>query len=231
MKFRRAGLVVHWLGGGLYLEKDGQGLLVDVPVAAVPALRNLGALGRVTAVMLTSGRPQAVEGLVPFLCALEPLRDAETPLTVWSCLGEERGTVLSSAWMRAWPGAFPLIHDGVMPGSTFEAEPFVVRTRPVRHGEPRWSEQEVVPAVGVAVSIEAGGVRIAWVPGAAPGPAVQALCAGAALAVVEVGVRPWPQSAARWRLTNEEALRATGTAGEVWLVGDDGTFGLPGEEN
>jgi hypothetical protein len=227
--FRREELAVHWLGGGLYLEVLGEGLLLDAPLAAVPALRDLGALSRVHAVVLCSGRSQSVEGLVPLLCALERVRRPEVPLALRSCLGDERGTQLASAWLRAWPDRFPVVLDGVAPGAEVETGAFRVRTVPVRHAELRWGGQpRVEEAVGVAVRVSTSMGSVAWVPGAAPGVAVRRACHGVDLAVVEVGIEKWPVTAEPWRLTATEAIAAAESAEEVWLVGDDGRFGLPG---
>ncbi len=231
-RLARDGLVVHWLGGGLYLELDGEGLLLDVPVTAAPALVELGALPRLRSVMLTSGRPRAVAGLVSLLCALEPHRSVDAPLTVRSCLGESRGVVLASAWSEAWPDRYPVLHDGVMPGGAFDEGPFEVTTMPVRHGEPRWSPRPLIePAVGVAVRVAWRERAVAWVPGAAPGSPVRRACRGALLAVVEVAAEPWPASGEAWRMTVEDALREAVEADEVWVVGDDGRFGLPGRRD
>lgn len=225
---RRERLVVHWLGGGLFLDRAGEGLLVDVPAGAADLLRAAGALSSVRSVLLTSGRVRAVEGLVPLLCALEPLRD-DSPLPIRTCLGEERGPTLASAWTRAWPDRYPLLLDALAPGSEEEIGAFSIRTIPLRHGEPRWRTGTVEPAVAVAVRVTVPEGVIAWVPGAAPSPAVRRACRGADLAVVEVGVEPWPQTPEPWRLTLEEALRDADEAGEAWLVGDDGRF-LGGED-
>jgi len=225
--FRKDGVTVWWVGAGLYVEADGQGLLLDAPVSAVSALAALGALPRLSSILLTSGRARSVGGLVPLLCALEPHR-TDAPLTVRSCLGEERGEGLAGAWMAAWPGRYPLLVDGFLPGEPFEAGPFDGDTLPVRHGEPVWGhEPGVTAAIGVAVRVRAGGVTIAWVPGAGPDPAIRAACRDVDLAVIEIGVEPWPAADGAWRLSIEDALADAALAAEVWIVGDDGQFGMP----
>jgi len=224
--FRKDGVAVWWIGGGLYAEADGEGLLLDAPVSAATALDGLGALPRLGSVLLTSGRARSVGGLVTLLCALERHR-SDVPLTLRSPLGEERGEALASAWTTAWPGRYPLLVDGFLPGEPFEAGPFDGETVPVRHGEPVWREGAVVAAIGVGIRVRAGGVTIAWVPGAGPDAAVRTACRGADLAVVEIGVEPWPGADRGWRLSIEDALAHSSDAGEVWIVGDDGQFGMP----
>lgn len=225
--FRRDGVSAWWIGGGLYLEADGEGLLLDAPGTAADALEGLGALPRIRSVLLTSGRPRSVAGLVPLLCALERHRTDE-PLPLRSCLGEERGEALANAWMVAWPGRYPLLVDGFLPGEPFDAGPFEGETVPVRHGEPVWGRDPLVlPAIGVAVRVRVGDVTIAWVPGAGPDGAVRQACRDVDLAVVEIGAEPWPPSEAAWRLTIEDALALASEAAEVWIVGDDGKFGMP----
>lgn len=230
--FRHDGLSVHWVGGGLYLQAPGEGLLIDAPVACVEALQALGALPVLHSILLASGRPRAVAGIVPLLCALEPHRRTDTPLCLRSCLQEERGVGLASAWSTAWSDRYPLLLDGIAPGESFETGPFEVVTVPVRHGEPRWNPEPAVEAAkGVAVRVRALGAEIAWVPGAAPGPPVRRVCRGADLAVVEVGVERWPSDGQQWRMTVEDAVREATEATEVWLVGDDGRFGIPGHRD
>ena len=229
-RFVRGGLVVHWLEGALLFEREGEAMLVDVPAGVVPLLRDRSALGRIQTVLLTSGRTRAVEGLVPLLCALEPWRARKAPLTLRTFLGEERGPTLTAAWSRAWPDRYPLLQDGLLPGAEDQVGAFTLRTVPQRHGEPHWREDRVVPAAGVAVRVATPEATVAWVPGAAPSPAVRRACRGADLAVIEVGVEPWPRAEEPWRLSLAQALEAGAEAGEVWLVGDDGRFGLGGEE-
>jgi hypothetical protein len=217
-RFQRDGIVAASLGTGLVLECDGEALLLDVPEGSAARLAALGVLPRIRAIAFSGGRVQSVGGLVPVLCAMAPGR-GDTPLPVWSVLGEERGGLLADAWFRGW-GGFPLAMDGEAPGTAFEAGPFRVVTSAIRRGEPgRWGILSV-PAVGFRVA--AGGVEVAFVPGAGPGSAVERLVRGADLAVVEVGVTPWPPSPEPWRLTADAAIHAAQGARELWLVGDDG---------
>lgn len=227
--FFQDGLQVHWLHGGLYLEYQGEGLVLDAPPEAVPELERLGAMPHVHSLMLSSGRTRAVGGLVSLLCALERYRGPGAPLSVRSMLGEERGPALAGAWLGAWQRPYPLLVDAIAPGSPFETGAFEVTPIPVRHGEPRWGPVSTVePAPGHALRVCCDAGTVAWVPGAAPGPQARRACQGALLAVVEVGAEPWPQSNDRWRMTVSDALEAAQAAEETWLVADDGGTGLPG---
>ena len=223
LSLRLGPVEVWWLGGGLYVEAYGNGVLVDTPEGVAARLEELGASPRLRAVLLTSGRPLSVGGLVPLLCSLERHRDRESPLSVLHSLVEERAALLAGAWVRGWPGSYPLHLDGFTPGDRAELGALSVRTRAVRHGEPRWGEAPAVaqrPAL--AVRLELADHAIAFVPGAAPGSGVERLCDGADLAVVEVGRAPRPRTDRAWRRTAGQATEAAGGAKAVWLVGDDG---------
>lgn len=162
----------------------------------------------------------AVRGLLGLLEALARVRSGMLP--VWAPAGEERVPSLVAAWQRGWPDRYPVMLDGSLPGQPDQIGPFEVTYAGVHHGEPDWREDRIVAAVGSAVQVDVDGVRIVWVPGAAPGPSVRRVCTGASLAVVEVGVTPWPRSEKRWRMGVREALDGAQDAETVWLVGDDG---------
>lgn len=213
-------LVVRWMRGGLWLRHPEGGLLLDAPAGVVDAL---GAdLPRVQAVVLTGDRTRSVVGLVPLLAALEPHRLPDLPVDLRFPLGAERGAMLAETWVRGWPDRYPLTLDAEPPGSRFDVGPFEVTTLPVRSGEPVWGRGEIERVFGVGVRVEIDGVALAWVPGAAPDRMVGRLCAAVDLAVVEVGVVPWPRSEVAWRLTERDAMEACADAAEVWLPGDDG---------
>ncbi len=222
----RGGVTVRWLGGGLLVEHDGSALVVDAPPGVTGAIGD--ALPGVQAVLLSSGRLQAVGGLVELLVALEPHRRSGVPLSLRVPLGEERGVTIAEAWVRGWPDRYPLTLDAQLPGCVFDIGGLQVSTVPQRSGEPVWRTSEVCDQLAVSVRLQATGATVVWMSAAAPGPGVARACRGADLAVIEVGVLPWPRTEQRWRLSLTDAVEAGGEAGEVWLVGDDGRF-LGGE--
>lgn len=224
MRFHREGVLVEWLEGGLYVEHDGVGLLVDAPAGLVD--RAGARLGRVQALALTSGRIRAVGGLVPLLVEMARVRTTDVPLSIRFPLGEERGAMLAETWVRGWPDLYPLTLDAELPGATFEVGAMSVRTLAIRAGEPRWRDGTVHGLEAVAVRIETPGPSVAWVPGAAPSQAVARACANVDLAVVEVGVVPFPPTPHPWRLTVDDAVRLGRGAGALWIVGDDGRMGV-----
>lgn len=222
-RFERDGLLVEWLEGALWVEVAGAGALFDAPPGVVERLGDRAR--KLQGIVLTSGRVRAVGGLVPLLVELARFRMGSVPLSLRFLLGEERGAMLAETWVRGWPDLYPLTLDAELPGSAFDVGDLAVETVAVRAGEPRWREGTVEPLVAVALRIGFGEVQVAWVPGAAPTPAVDRACAGVALAVVEVGVVPWPRADQPWRLGMADALRAGEGADELWVVGDDGRFG------
>lgn len=209
---------VRWLGGGIYVEHGGQGLVLDAPPVCADVLGER--LERVSAIGISSGRIQALGGLLPLLVAMErhPRRGAlELHLPLW----DERAESIVDAWSRGWPGAYAVVVDGEMPGVTWELGGLSVETISVRHGEPRWGLGSVEGGVGIGFRVTTEDAVVSWVPGAGPCHALRRL-AQAHLCVVEVGVGPWPSSPEPWRLTEQEAVRWCQGAGELWLVGDDG---------
>lgn len=221
--FQRGELGAWWCGGAVYLRHGTDGLLLDAPPGISDAL-DPQQLGQLRAVVLTSGRVRAVGGLVPLLVALERYRDADAALELWVLLGEERGAMLAETWVRGWPDRYPLTVDAAAPGAELDIAGFRVQTLELPSGEPRFRAQEVVRQRATAVRVASAGSVVAWVPGAAPGRAVERACADADLAVIEVGVVPWPRTERRWRLTAADALAAAPDQAELWVVGDDGRF-------
>lgn len=215
--FRDGDLRVVWIGGGLYVGDGVTGLLIDAPEGSAAALESLDAVGSLDAVLLSSGRPRAIGGLLGVLDAIGYGRPSDRALVVWSPLGEDRPGMIVDVWERGAPPNFPLVVDGEAPGALIRVGAFAIHTASVRRGEPRWVPPDVVPvpAVGFRVS---GPVEIAYVGG----PATPALCKGAKVAVVEVGVRPWPSHPEPWRLSVDQAVRLAAGAQLVVLVGDDG---------
>lgn len=214
---RIADLELWWLDGALYLETEGVGLLVDAPAGVHRALADR--LPRTQAVALSSGRMRSVGGLLALFRALEVHRTL--PFEVRFGLGEDRAPLLAEAYDRGWPDGVPVQLDGFMPGETFDTGPFSVTSVPVNHGERCRGPAPVRGAPGVAFRLEAGGATVAWVPGAGPGSPVRRACRDVDLAIVEVGVVPWPPTPERWRLSYDEAVQAADGA-ELWVVGDDG---------
>lgn len=221
-RWERDGLLVEWLGGAVWVELAGAGLLLDVPPGAVERLGDR--LQRLRSVALTSGRVGAVGGLVPLLVELARWRVGDVPLALRFPLGEERGAMLAETWVRGWPDLYPLTLDAEVPGSTFDAGDAVVTTVPVRAGEPRWRDATVQPIPAVALRIEVDGRRVAWVPACAPDGALRRAASGADLAIVEVGQAPWPRTDERWRPSTADALALRERVGELWVVGDDGRW-------
>lgn len=220
--WQKAGLVAHGFPGGLYLEHAGEGLLLDAPYGAAAALETVGGLARLRSIALSGGRILSVGGLPTLLCALEPYRGSDVPLSIWAPMGEERPALLADAWTGGWPDRYPLAIDAEVPGGEVRLGAFELRTFAIRRGDPRWRPPRIDVVVGVAFRVRAGGATVAWVAGAGPGGIVSHVCRGADLAVVEAGVMPWPASTDPWRLTVDQAVHAAAEAGEVWIVGDDG---------
>jgi hypothetical protein len=217
VKFEKDGVGVEWIrGGGLWIRWDRGGLLLDAPPAAAALGEELALL---RAVVLTSGRIQSVGGLLGVLAASDRWRLPELPLPVHVLLGEERAAWIAETWERGWPERTSVALDAEVPGALFDVGPFEVKTVPVSACEPdfRAGTLQAIPAVGLRLH---GPIDVAWIPGAAPGPAVEHLCRDADLAVVEVGVLPWPKGGRRLR--REDAIAAAAGARLLWLVGDDG---------
>lgn len=210
---------MRWLDGGLLVRWRDHAFVLDAPPDVVTAL---GAdLPDVRAVVLSGGRLLSVGGLVPLLVALAPHRRG-VRLDLRLVLGEERGAALAETWVRAWGQPYPLTLDAERPGAVLELGPIEVELVPMKAGEPDWPAGAVRSRLQVALRVTTPDLVLCWVPGAAPGTAVRRACEGVDLAVVEVGVEPWPRTEHRWRLSPTDAVQAAGDAGAVWVVGDDG---------
>ena len=219
-EWRHGDVTVRWVDGGLYVESGGVGLVIDAPAGIAPRLGDR--VRRVGGVVLTGDPIRSVGGLVPLLAALEPHRLSDVPLPLHFPLGAERGAMLAESWVRGWSGRFPITLDGEAVGTTFGQGRFQLTSIGLRSGEPVWREQRVEPILCVALRIEVDGVTIVWVPSAAPDRRVARACSEADLAIVEVGVIPWPSTPDRWRLSVSEAVALAEGARMVWVVGDDG---------
>ena len=222
--FERGDFSIRWWDGALLVRRRDVAVLVDVPAGTV-----LGEEAcRLQSIVLTSGRMQAIGGLLPVLAELEPHRLVQVPLRVHCPLGEERAPALTAAWSQGWPDRYPLTIDSAIPGGQFEVDVIGLQTFPVRSGEVRWRSGRVDSRIAVALKIMVPEATVVWMPAAAPAPNLMRLCAGADLAVVEVGVESWPRTKGRWRLSISDALKIGAGAGELWVVGDDGSMG-PGD--
>jgi hypothetical protein len=218
-RWERGGVVVRATGGGLCVDAGDVALVVDAPRGVAEAVVDV--LPRVHGVVVSSGRLASVRGLLGLLDALGPHRDDDAPLSVVAATGEERVGLLVEAWQKGW-GRYPVLLDAVMPGEPVDVGDLTVTLSPLRRGEPDWRRSVVEPAAGFGVAVDVGGRRIVWVPAAAPDERVRRLCEGADLAVVEVGVIPWPRSDRALRPTLQDVAALTSGADEVWWVGDDG---------
>ena len=222
MIWERDGLAVRWAGGALVVRYGDDVTVVDAPPGVASVLGDDAA--RVRAIVLSSGRVRSVGGLLELLCALERERGASAAVSLIVPSGDERAGAIAEAWVRGWPDRYPLRVDVPAPGGTSEVGELRVQAWPVDAGEPVWSTGEIVARPAVALRLE-GPATIAYLAGAAACPGAVRACRRADLAVVEVGVTPWPRDAGRsapWRMTVEVAVRVAANAGTTWLIADDG---------
>lgn len=216
----RGSTQVSWVAGALVVDVGGDVVLFDTPAGLPEALGPT--LGRVRALVFTTGRIRSVGGLVPLLCALEPHRSVDAALPVHPPLGDERSAALAEVWERFWPDRYPIVLDVVRPGGSFDVGPLQVTTFPIQVGEPRWRDGTVDPGVGVGLRIETPDLTVALLLGAAPSSGLARITADVDLAVIEVGVVPWPRTPVPWRLRPDEAVALGVGARELWVTGDDG---------
>ncbi|MFT6158339.1 MAG: hypothetical protein ACJAZO_002537 [Myxococcota bacterium] len=221
MQWQRGDTTVRWIQGGLWVQHQHVGLVVDAPLGCCDALQDK--LPIVQTIALTSGRIASLRGLLALLEGVSSARRHPLGLTVLGPMADERAPALVDAWSRGWRNRCPVQIDGIAPGDGAECGPMTVQLAPVRHAEPNGQfPLGIDDAHGCAAIITTPDARIVWVPGAAPSNAVRRCCRGADLAVVEVGVTPWPDDTTQWRLTLQDALAASDDVGELWVVGDDG---------
>lgn len=212
---------VRWTHGGLMVSYAGDVLLIDAPRGIADTA--IDVLSATHGVVVTSGRLASLRGLLALLDGVSTAGPRHQPFTVLGPVGDERVPALVDAWTRGWPDRRPIHIDGCVPGSVASIGGIEIRLMSVCHGEPDGgSPQQVQAAPGCAVRLTTPDATIAWVPGAAPDPAVRRACHRADLAVIEVGVVPWPSSDRPWRLTLADALQASADVGELWVMGDDG---------
>jgi hypothetical protein len=211
--FERGGARVRWLGA-VHLELAGRGVLIGAPRGAVTALG--ASVDALEAVVLPSGHMRLLDGLVPLLAA----RTVSHPLEVISLVGEPRAMALVDAFGRGWSGRVQPRVDVVMPGQSLDVAGVEIDTRAARAGEPLGDAVERVTACGVRV--RAAGLELVVVPSCAPSRGWRTFVGRADVAVVEVGVKPWPSGARPWRHDAAGAIAAARDASQLWLVGDDG---------
>ena len=210
---------VHWVQGGLLVQFGSVVLAIDAPMGI--ADRITPHLGHVQGIVLSSGRMASVRGLLALMEATSRART--TPFTVIGPAMDERIPAIVEVWTRGWQNRVPIHIDALPTNEPAFFGEIQVRLQSVAHGEPNGQHPEGIERVpGCAVQIQTPDTQIVWVPGAAPNPSVRRAIRGADLAIVEVGVVPWPQTEQRWRLTLTEALEAAQDAETVWVVGDDG---------
>lgn len=215
---------VVWLQGGLLVQVGADALLLDAPPGTVERLLP-SELTAIRAVWITSGRMSALGGLLPLLHGVDEARGrrSDLPLPVTVPYGEERAGLVVEAWTRGWPDALSVCVDHTLPGESVNAGPLVVQTVGLRAAEPD-RDRGVRGLTAVAVRVHTPAGVIAWVPSSAPSAAQRRACQDARLAVVTVGVVPWPRIDGRVRLTYAEAVALSDDAGDLWVVGDDGRF-------
>jgi hypothetical protein len=220
LSWSRGALSVRWCGGAVLVTCGPDAILLDAPpdlLAHLPA----DALPRIRAVLVTSGRPRSVGGLVPLWCALLDDRATDAPLPLHAPLGEERSAALADAFSRGWPDAWSVPVDSAVPGEPTEIGPFLVHATSIGIVEPTPRRGFAREVSGVALAVQVDGARIVFAAGATNGGALKRALRDADLAIVEVGVRPWSVGGAA-RLDPAAAAALTHTCADVWLVGDDG---------
>jgi len=211
-------LHVTWLDGGVLVRHGHTGILLDAPRGIADDASHW--LGSVHAMAVSSGRMASVRGLLALLEAVSLTRDPHTAFTVLGPADDQRIPELVDVWTRGWPNRNPVHVDGLLPGDTAEVGGLPIEYVATERGEP--TRSSVQSARGYAVRVHTPTGMVAWVPAAAPGPAVRRACRGALLAIVEVGIRPWPTTDRAWRMTRSQAIDLASDADTVWLVGDDG---------
>ena len=221
--FQNSDLSVRWIQGATVLEVGGDAVLLDAPLDAIPALIQDGVVARIRTVAFSSGATSALGGFIPLLEAMCRHHLPEFPFVFWGPMGEERPGLMIEAWSRGWPGRLSLGLDTILPGSRFEMGPFDVKTVGLEIGEPIWQPTPHVKAgQGLGWRFTYGQTTIVWVRTCTPSDALAHFCKDTTLAIIEVGVQPWPNTDRRWRLSVSDASQYGLSAQELWLVGDEG---------
>lgn len=199
----------EWLGGLALRGPEGV-LLIDAPNTL--RLPDDWAT-QVRGVVLTSGRIDAISGL------LRVLADATGPVHVLHGLHDDRTPALLGLWAQTWRGA-EVLADAAPPGTELDICGAELTLHPLAGAE-RISA-EVRPATTHGLHLRLPNHTIAYLPSARASATANRLCADAHLAVITVGARDWPRTDAVWRTRVDEAARIGASAGELWIVGDDG---------
>jgi hypothetical protein len=216
---KRGSTELCWVEGTLVVSVGADVLLVDAPPGA---MRGLGAwLPHVRAVALTSGRLSAVGGLLPLLCALEPHRGLDAELTLHLPPSDERAPALAEVWMRHWPDRYPLVVDSERPGTTFEVGAIRVTTQPLSTGELARTGIQELEALGLV--LQTPDLSVGYFRGRAELPKLERWLR-TDLALLEVGVLPWPRTDRPLRLRTDEVAQIAKHTRELWLLGDDGAW-------
>ncbi|MFT4621454.1 MAG: hypothetical protein ACI8PZ_000106 [Myxococcota bacterium] len=215
MSFRleRGDVQAEWLGA-LHLTHRGRGVLLGAPAGIAESLGP--AVDTLDAVVLLTGQLRTLEGLLGLLAA----RTVPQPMEMVSFVGEPRAMALVDAFGRGWSECAQPVVDVVQPGQSLVVGEARLSTRAARCGEARGSVVASVAGGGARVSL--GGLDVAYLPGVAPSSGWRAFVGSAHLAVVEVGVLPWPRTEGPWRHDLSAAIRVGAGADRLWLVGDDG---------
>ena len=223
-RYRKGALEVRWASGCVVLIHGGDVVLVDVPEGTSSRLDEQ-VLSRVSTIVLSSGVLRDHAGLLPLLEART--RYTGEPVQVILPLGEERPAAVLEAWHRGQDGGPGVAQDAVHPGAHVGVGALTLEAVALGRGEPRWQPSPTVhPVIALGWRARCADAIVAIAKSPVPDGAVERLLRGADLAIVEVGVEPWPRSDRRWRLRPDEAARIASGSSELWLVGDDGTFGV-----
>ena len=91
-RWSKGRLSARWLGDGLLIEAEGR-ILVDPGMEAALAVRGTV----VSAVVMTSGTPSSIAGLVGVLSV------TEGPIEVWTPLWDDRASAFVEGWTRSFP--------------------------------------------------------------------------------------------------------------------------------
>jgi hypothetical protein len=223
LQFENDDLSVLWIGGAVVLRVGDDVVVVDVPAGLTQTLCDRGLVKRIRTVLVSTGGVASIGGLLPLLHEVARHQSPEFPFVLCGPMGDERVGLMAELWSRGWPDQLTIGVDALVPGTTCEVGSLMARTVGLEMGEPVWQPEQTVRAVtGLGWRFEMGKTAIVWLKSCAPSPYLARLCRGATLAILEVGVQPWPSSDRQWRLSSTDASQIGLLAQELWLVGDQG---------